>query len=133
MMTLTFWAWASGVIVCVFAADCPSGWLPASGTVYDSWPKPGSVECVRYSGCRWAGQFSRLPAGSGRTCEPGALYMDGGDGSMACRWPPAKVREMSVAATYQRAPALLGKRLEVAVSGRPAAVVVNVSDVCADR
>lgn len=58
------------------------------GTIYDSWPKPGTRECVEFSGCDWAGQFASLDAGPAKGpagCRPPAVWMDGGDGSMACR------------------------------------------------
>lgn len=42
-------------------ADCsdPSlTWKSANKTWYESYPDPGSEECIKYNGCTWAGQFS---------------------------------------------------------------------------
>jgi hypothetical protein len=36
---------------------CDSTWHRAALTTYDSYPDPGSEECLAYSGCTWAGQF----------------------------------------------------------------------------
>ncbi len=33
-------------------------WKTAHKTNYESYPDPGSEECVEYSGCTWAGQFA---------------------------------------------------------------------------
>jgi len=35
-------------------------WRKANLTNYESYPDPGSDECVKYSGCTWAGQFAAL-------------------------------------------------------------------------
>ncbi|KAG2491580.1 hypothetical protein HYH03_010147 [Edaphochlamys debaryana] len=113
-------------------AACPSGWFPAVGTIYDSWPKPGSKECVDYSGCQWAGQFFKIDGGSG-PCINGAQWLDGGNGDYACRFPESTVRSWSIAATYMLDDRLLGRKLQVMVENRPAVTtVVNVRDVCSD-
>ena len=41
----------------------PAGvvWMQASLTEYESYPAPGSPECVQYSGCLYEGQFAALP------------------------------------------------------------------------
>ncbi|MGG7644491.1 hypothetical protein ACQ5SP_06730 [Rhodovulum sp. YNF3179] len=51
-LTLLFFAPAA-------AADvvCKGEWQSAALTNYESYPDPGSVECVQYNGCKWAGQF----------------------------------------------------------------------------
>ncbi len=36
---------------------CEGEWLSANLTNYESYPDPGSDECVNYNGCKWAGQF----------------------------------------------------------------------------
>eukprot|EP00798_Chlamydomonas_sp_ICE-L_P023707 gene23707-9249_t len=114
-------------------AICPSGWSPAVGTIYDSWPKPGTVECVDYSGCHWAGQFSTVTAGPAKgPCAPGAKMLNGGTGVVECRWPEETVRSWSMASTYSRDPSLLQKKLEVMVEGSTKVVTVQVLDVCAD-
>ncbi len=33
-------------------------WLTANKTHYESYPDPGSPECIEYNGCTWAGQFA---------------------------------------------------------------------------
>jgi hypothetical protein len=35
-------------------------WRRANLTRYESYPAPGSDECVKYSGCQWAGRFAGL-------------------------------------------------------------------------
>jgi hypothetical protein len=37
--------------------DCGSAWYRANLTHYESYPAPGSDECVIYNGCMWAGYF----------------------------------------------------------------------------
>lgn len=37
-----------------------SAWRKANLTYYTSYPDPGSEECIKYSGCEWAGQFAAL-------------------------------------------------------------------------
>lgn len=39
----------------------PVVWRKANLTWYESYPDPGSAECLEYSGCDWAGQFAALP------------------------------------------------------------------------
>lgn len=121
------------------SAGCPAGWLPAVGTIYDSWPKPGSKECVDYSGCQWAGMFSSTDpgpcAGPCNTAADGsqAQLLDGGSGQVCCRWPEAVVKSWAMAATYDKDTALLGKTLQIMVEGVPGrTATVNVRDVCAD-
>ncbi|KAG2485983.1 hypothetical protein HYH03_015306 [Edaphochlamys debaryana] len=119
----------------VATKGCPPGWSPAVGTPYDAWPKPGTKECVQYSGCKWAGMFNSIDGGGSEpgSCRNGAQWLDGGMGDMACRIPESLVRSWSMAATYDRDRALLGRRLEVMVEGAPErSVVVEVMDVCSD-
>jgi hypothetical protein len=35
-------------------------WRKANLTWYESYPDPNSEECIKYSGCTWAGQFAAL-------------------------------------------------------------------------
>ncbi len=35
-------------------------WRKSSLTTYESYPAPGSAECVQYNGCTWAGQFAAV-------------------------------------------------------------------------
>lgn len=37
--------------------DCGSAWYRANLTNYESYPAPGSDECVIYNGCMWSGYF----------------------------------------------------------------------------
>lgn len=39
------------------AVTCDGEWRRAALTNYESYPDPGSEECVKYNGCKWAGQF----------------------------------------------------------------------------
>ncbi|GAQ78588.1 hypothetical protein KFL_000150420 [Klebsormidium nitens] len=115
---------------------CPAGWLPAVGTLYDSWPKPGTTECITYSGCEYAGQFSLVdPGPCGGPCAAGAQSLNGGlsPPNVCCRWPEAKVAQWSMAATWERDSALLGRKLQVQVlGGAGTTAFVNVKDVCSD-
>ena len=121
---------------------CPAGWTPAVGTLYDSWPKPGTTECIAYSGCQWAGMFSRISPGPWPACTTPcntardgsrAQLLNGGNGQVCCRWPETVVANWAVAATWDSDPALLGRRLEVRVAGRTASTFVNMYDVCNDN
>jgi len=43
------------------SVDCDSpglNWKTAHKTWYESYPDPGSEECIQYNGCKWAGQFA---------------------------------------------------------------------------
>ncbi|RYZ96738.1 MAG: hypothetical protein EOO68_16380 [Moraxellaceae bacterium] len=41
--------------------DCGATWYKANLTNYESYPDPGSEECIKFNGCTWAGQFYGLP------------------------------------------------------------------------
>lgn len=118
------------------SSGCPPGWSKAVGTLYDLWPKPKTKECVAYSGCRWAGLTKALSAGpldAKGPCKPGAKVMDGGAGVKYCRWPDEKIKQWSLASTWDKHPELSGKVLEVAMEGGSGKTVrVNMKDVCAD-
>lgn len=44
-----------------FGGDPPGvTWMQASLTEFESYPAPGSPECVQYNGCMWEGQFAAL-------------------------------------------------------------------------
>lgn len=118
---------------CNTGPGCPSGWSMAVGTAYDSWPKPGTKECVQYSGCKWAGQFSTKDAGSKAPCKTPAKWLNGGNGVMGCRYPELVVKSWSVAANFGKRYSLFNKKVQVMVEGKPSKVVtVNVIDKCAD-
>ena len=40
--------------------SCSGPWYKANLTWYESYPDPGSEECIQYNGCTWAGQFYGL-------------------------------------------------------------------------
>lgn len=140
-------------MACWLVAGCPAGWLPAVGSLYDSWPKAGTTECEAYSGCRWAGLFSTLSAGPLFSAQPvcnanlcqsttingvshRAQCLSGWPGQqreVACRWPESSVRTWRMAATWDRAPALLNRNIEVMVQGNARTVTVRVMDVCNDN
>lgn len=119
--------------------------------MYDSWPKPGSHECIENSGCKWAGQFSEPSIAAGpsscTTSNQCATYtdwrgnvnkaecLDGGSGKIACRWPDATVRSWQMAATWdQNTGGLLGKSVKVMVEGNTArTATVRVMDTCDDK
>ncbi len=91
---------------------CPAGWSQAVGTLYDSWPKPGTVECVDYSGCRWAGMFKAVNGGTAPNCINGAQYLPSPDYvSRDCRFPESLVKSWNMAATYELDSELLGKKV----------------------
>ena len=52
LFTLLFFALPAAA-----ALTCEGEWQSASLTNYESYPDPGSVECVQYNGCKWSGQF----------------------------------------------------------------------------
>lgn len=51
-LTLLFFAPAA-----MAEKTCEGEWRTAKLTNYESYPDPGSTECVKYNGCKWAGQF----------------------------------------------------------------------------
>ena len=114
--------------------SCPKGWKKASGTIFDSWPKPGSTECIKYSGCKWAGEFANIDSGNKQCCcLHGAQWLDGGTGKFACRFNQTMVKEMRVAATWDQQDKLLGKQVEIMIADQTATTVLaNVLDLCKD-
>ncbi|PNH10862.1 hypothetical protein TSOC_002400 [Tetrabaena socialis] len=114
------------------AGGCLAGWLPAAGTAFDSWPRPNTVECKDYAGCFWAGRFKAAGPDQRSPCPSLSLRLDGGNGSMACRYPPEVVKRWNMAATYNMDASLLGRKLEVMVQGGQRVVTVNVKDICSD-
>ena len=120
-----------------YNANCPVGWIPAQGTIYASWPMPGTVECVSYEGCKWAGMFSAMDAdGQHGQCAKGAKKMSGGNGSKkACRFTPETVKSFQMASTSKKDfNRLKGKTLEVMIEGRPqVTTTVTIRDNCSDN
>lgn len=126
------------------ATACPRGYRPAVGTLYDSWPKPGSVECDQFSGCQWAGMFAGLSPGGDTpsSCRAGAKFISGGSGTpKKCRWPESLVSEMRMGAST-RTSRLQGRQLEVLIQGSAGTgsdsgttdnkIIVNIGDYCAN-
>lgn len=118
-------------------SNCPAGWKPANGTLYSSWPAAGTVECVDYEGCKWAGMFAGLdPEGSGGQCAPGAVKMEGGNGGgKMCRFPPDKVRELRVLSVNKtQFKTLQNKKVEMFIEGRPNIKTTGtIRDYCSDK
>lgn len=108
--------------------------------MYSSWPHAGSVECKDeedggFSGCKYAGLFSNIPAGNKPNCAPGAklLSRPNSNRDVQCRWPKAKVRSWNVAATWQDRPDLLNRKVWVMLAGGKILGEFNVRDVCSDN
>jgi hypothetical protein len=93
------------------AASCDSPgltWKTAQKTWYESYPEPGSEECVKYNGCQWAGQFAAC------------------DGKKPESW----VKERNIAAAFPGFDALALHDLCLKSEGRT--LVVTVLDTCGD-
>ncbi len=88
---------------------CKGEWQSARLTNYESYPDPGSVECVKYNGCKWAGQFY------------------GVQGKKSEKW----VSKTNIAAVHQKHwRSFGGKSLRLRQNGRE--IIVKVLDLCAD-
>ena len=88
---------------------CKGEWRRAALTNYESYPDPGSVECVKYNGCKWAGQFY------------------GVNGKKSKKW----VARNNIAAVHQKHWRRYGgKYLRLRQSSRE--IVVKVLDLCSD-
>lgn len=88
---------------------CEGEWQSAALTNYESYPDPGSVECVEYNGCKWAGQFYGV---QGRKSE---------------EW----VARRNIAAVHQMHWRQYGgKHLRLRQGGRE--IIVRVLDLCSD-
>ncbi|MCK0142843.1 hypothetical protein [Aliiroseovarius sp. F20344] len=88
---------------------CKGDWQKAALTNYESYPAPGSVECVEYNGCKWSGQFY------------------GVNGKKSESW----VANKNIAAVHQKDwKRLGGKHLRLRQGNRE--IVVQVLDLCAD-
>jgi len=51
---------AAGAAAGSAGSDANAVWYKASLTNFESYPDPGSEECVKYNGCTWAGQFAAV-------------------------------------------------------------------------
>ncbi|MDU8945952.1 hypothetical protein [Ovoidimarina sediminis] len=88
---------------------CKGDWQSAALTNYESYPNPGSVECVKYNGCKWSGQFY------------------GVQGKKSEKW----VARNNIAAVHQKHWRRYGgKTLRLRQSDRE--IFVKVLDLCAD-
>ncbi|WP_437580017.1 RICIN domain-containing protein [Sorangium sp. So ce887] len=84
-------------------------WRTATLTWFESYPDPGSEECIEYNGCTWAGQFAAL------------------DGQQPESW----VRANNIAAVHSKDFAAYRlKTLRLRKNGRE--IDVKVYDMCAD-
>lgn len=89
--------------------SCQGEWKRAALTNYESYPDPGSAECVEYNGCEWAGQFY------------------GVQGKKSEAW----VARQNIAAVHQKHWRMFGgKHLKLRQGGRE--IVVQVLDLCSD-
>jgi hypothetical protein len=83
-------------------------WKSARKTNYESYPAPGSEECVAYNGCAWAGQFAAC------------------DGKR----PPAWVASHDIAALF---PSFKDHALhDLCIRSGARTMIVTVLDTCAD-
>ncbi len=88
---------------------CEGDWQSARLTNYESYPDPGSVECVKYNGCKWAGQFY------------------GVQGKKSEKW----VARNNIAAVHQKHWRKYGgKSLRLRQGNRE--IIVKVLDLCSD-
>lgn len=88
---------------------CEGTWRSATLTNYESYPNPRSAECIKYSGCKWAGQFY------------------GVRGKKSENW----VAQTNIAAVHERHWRRYGgKYLRLRQGGRE--IVVHVLDLCSD-
>ena len=89
--------------------SCEGEWQSAALTNYESYPDPGSAECTKYNGCKWAGQFY------------------GVQGKKTEDW----VARRNIAAVHQKHwHQFAGKNLRLKQGGRE--IVVQVLDLCSD-
>jgi hypothetical protein len=89
-------------------ADPTLNWKTANKTYYESYPEPGSEECIKYNGCQWEGQFS--------ACE----------GKKDEKW----VEATNIAAVFPLFDELAHHELCIRSGDR--VMIVNVIDTCGD-
>lgn len=96
-------------VMAAASVTCDGDWQRAALTHYESYPDPGSEECVKYNGCKWAGQFY------------------GVDGKKPQSW----VARTNIAAVHQKDWRRFGgKSLRLRQGKRE--IVVQVLDLCSD-
>ncbi len=82
-------------------------WRTANKTNYESYPDPGSEECIEYNGCEWAGQFAYC------------------DGTMSEEW----VAERNIASVF---PSTGLVRHDLCLRSGSNTIVVTAIDTCGD-
>lgn len=88
---------------------CEGDWQRARLTSYESYPEPGSEECIKYNGCKWEGLFA------------------GVNGKRSENW----VAQRNIAAVHQKHwNQFRGKMLRLRQGARE--IVVQVLDLCSD-
>jgi hypothetical protein len=91
------------------AVTCEGEWQRARLTNYESYPEPGSEECIKYNGCKWAGMFYGVNE----------------------KKPESWVARRNIAAVHQMHWRQFGgKSLRLRQGGRE--IVVEVLDLCSD-
>lgn len=106
---LLFLALLSFAPPAVAGVTCDGEWRRAALTNYESYPDPGSDECVKYNGCKWAGQFY------------------GVTGKKSEKWVASK----NIAAVHEKDwKRFGGKSLRLRQGKRE--IVVEVLDLCSD-
>jgi hypothetical protein len=83
-------------------------WKTARKTWYESYPDPGSEECVKYNGCKWAGQFAGCQG----------------------KKPEAWVKERNIAAAFPNFQELALH--DLCLKSGDQTIVVTVLDTCGD-
>ncbi|WP_141732845.1 chitinase [Oligoflexus tunisiensis] len=84
-------------------------WRQANMTHFTSYPDPGSEECIKYNGCKWAGMFAALPG----------------------KQPESWVKANNIAAVHAKDfPGLKLKTLRLRKDSRQ--IDVKVYDMCSD-
>jgi hypothetical protein len=88
---------------------CEPTWYSAQLTHYESYPAPGSEECIAYNGCTWAGRFYGL------------------ENKMPLSW----VKANNIVSVHMKDWSWLGlKTLKLRQGGKE--ILVKVYDACAD-
>jgi len=88
---------------------CTDEWYRAQLTTFNSYPDPGSEECLAFSGCEWAGRLYGVP------------------GEVSDEW----VKSHNIVAVHEKDWDWLGRKtLELRQDGR--VITVEVLDLCSD-
>ena len=88
---------------------CEGEWRQARLTNYESYPEPGSKECIKYNGCKWEGKFAGVNG----------------------KRPESWVAQRNIAAVHQKHwGKFRGKVLRLRQGSRE--IAVQVLDLCSD-